>query len=70
MPTPDTTKPKVRLRKQPRPATASASSLALQEPSAAYFVRNTEIPTNERLREQIRDFQSFLVRELWTLAKE
>ena len=44
MPTPDTTKPKVRLRKQPRPATASASSLALQEPSAAYFVRNTEIP--------------------------
>jgi site-specific DNA-methyltransferase (adenine-specific) len=26
--------------------------------------------TNERLREQIRDFQSFLVRDLWSLAKE
>ncbi|HEX7569950.1 MAG TPA: DNA methyltransferase, partial [Verrucomicrobiae bacterium] len=37
-------KPKVRLKKQTRPAASPASALELKEPSATYFVRNTEIP--------------------------
>src|ERR1035438_3191959 len=36
--------PKVRLKRQLRPAASSASALELKEPSATYFVRNTEIP--------------------------
>jgi hypothetical protein len=35
-----------------------------------YVDPRPEMRTNERLREQIRDFQSFLVRDLWTLANE
>ena len=38
------TKRKTRSKKQTRPVSSSASSLELKEPSATYFVRNTEIP--------------------------
>ena len=37
-------KPKVRLKKQTRPADSPVPVLELKEPSANYFVRNTEIP--------------------------
>jgi site-specific DNA-methyltransferase (adenine-specific) len=37
-------KPKVRLKKPTRSAASSAPALELKEPSATYFVRNTEIP--------------------------
>jgi hypothetical protein len=35
-----------------------------------YVDPRPEMLTNKLLREQIRDFQSFLVRDLWLLAKE
>jgi site-specific DNA-methyltransferase (adenine-specific) len=37
-------KPKVRLKKQTRPVVVPVPALKLKEPSANYFVRNTEIP--------------------------
>ena len=37
-------KPKVRLKKQPLSVGSSRTALELKEPSASYFVRNTEIP--------------------------
>src|ERR1039457_6764295 len=38
------TKRKPRVKKQSRSVAASPSALELKEPSATYFVRNTEIP--------------------------
>jgi hypothetical protein len=46
----------------------------LHEPSVAYK-RNTELPTlfgdtlNKRLREQTRDFQEFLLYDIWVLSQ-
>ena len=34
-----------------------------------YVDPRPEMIANERLREQIRDFQQFLVMDLWTLSK-
>ena len=46
-------------------------TVALNKLDGVYYVDpRPEMLTNERLREQIRDFQSFLVRDLWVLAKE
>lgn len=46
-------------------------TVALNKLDGVYYVDpRPEMQTNERLREQIRDFQSFLVRDLWTLARE
>lgn len=46
-------------------------TVALNRLDGVYYVDpRPEMMTNERLREQIRDFQSFLVRDLWTLARE
>lgn len=46
-------------------------TVALNKLDGVYYVDpRPEMHTNERLREQIRDFQSFLVRDLWTLASE
>ncbi len=46
-------------------------TVALNKLDGVYYVDpRPEMKTNERLREQIRDFQSFLVRDLWTLARE
>ncbi len=46
-------------------------TVALNKLDGVYYVDpRPEMQTNERLREQIRDFQSFLVRDLWLLAKE
>ncbi|MDI6768154.1 MAG: hypothetical protein QMD04_00590 [Anaerolineales bacterium] len=36
----------------------------------AYVDPRPEMLTNERLSEQIRDFQTFLVRDLWRLSGE
>jgi hypothetical protein len=46
-------------------------TVALNKLDGVYYVDpRPDMLTNERLREQIRDFQSFLVRDLWLLAKE
>jgi hypothetical protein len=46
-------------------------TVALNKLDGVYYVDpRPEMQTNERLREQIRDFQSFLARDLWVLAKE
>lgn len=46
-------------------------TVALNKLDGVYCVDpRPEMKTNERLREQIRDFQSFLVRDLWMLARE
>ncbi|MGD1083361.1 MAG: hypothetical protein ABSA47_01265 [Verrucomicrobiota bacterium] len=46
-------------------------TVALNKLEGVYYVDpRPEMQTNARLREQIRDFQSFLVRDLWLLAKE
>jgi hypothetical protein len=46
-------------------------TVALNKLDGVYYVDpRPEMRTNERLREQIRDFQSFIVRDLWTLARE
>ena len=46
-------------------------TIALNKLDGVYYVDpRPEMRTNERLREQIRDFQSFLVRDLWMLARE
>lgn len=46
-------------------------TVALNKLDGVYYVDpRPEMRTNERLREQIRDFQSFLVRDLWALARE
>ncbi len=46
-------------------------TVALNKLDGVYYVDpRPEMKTNERLREQIRDFQSFLVRDLWMLARE
>lgn len=46
-------------------------TVALNKLDGVYYVDpRPEMQTNERLREQIRDFQSFLVRDLWALARE
>jgi hypothetical protein len=46
-------------------------TVALKKLDGVYYVDpRPEMRTNERLREQIRDFQSFLVLDLWTLARE
>jgi len=46
-------------------------TVALNKLDGVYYVDpRPEMQTNERLREQIRDFQTFLVHDLWTLARE
>ncbi|MBI5387485.1 MAG: hypothetical protein HZA90_22730 [Verrucomicrobia bacterium] len=46
-------------------------TVALNRLDGVYYVDpRPEMMANERLREQIHDFQQFLVRDLWTLAKE
>jgi len=46
-------------------------TVALNRLDGVYYVDpRPDMLTNERLREQIRDFQSFLVFDLWTLAPE
>ena len=46
-------------------------TVALNKLDGVYYVDpRPEMLTNKRLREQIRDFQSFLVRDLWLLARE
>lgn len=46
-------------------------TVALNKLDGVYYVDpRPDMLTNELLREQIRDFQSFLVRDLWTLARE
>lgn len=46
-------------------------TVALNKLDGVYYVDpRPDMLSNERLREQIRDFQSFLVRDLWTLARE
>ncbi len=46
-------------------------TVALNKLDGVYYVDpRPDMVTNELLREQIRDFQSFLVRDLWTLARE
>jgi hypothetical protein len=46
-------------------------TVALNKLDGVYYVDpRSEMLTNKLLREQIRDFQSFLVRDLWVLAKE
>jgi hypothetical protein len=46
-------------------------TVALTKLDGVYYVDpRPDMLTNERLREQIRDFQSFLVLDLWTLAPE
>ncbi len=45
-------------------------TVALNRLDGVYYVDpRPEMHTNERLREQIHDFQRFLVRDLWELAK-
>ena len=46
-------------------------TVALNKLDGVYYVDpRPEMETNQLLREQIRDFQSFLVRDLWALARE
>jgi len=46
-------------------------TVALNKLDGVYYVDpRPEMLTNERLREQIHDFQQFLVRDLWKLANE
>lgn len=46
-------------------------TVALNKLDGVYYVDpRPEMQTNELLREQIRSFQIFLVRDLWTLARE
>jgi hypothetical protein len=46
-------------------------TVALNKLDGVYYVDpRPEMLANKQLREQIRDFQSFLVRDLWLLAKE
>ncbi len=46
-------------------------TVALNKLDGVYYVDpRPDMLTNERLREQIRDFQSFLARDLWLLANE
>ena len=46
-------------------------TVALNKLDGVYYVDpRPEMLSNELLREQIRDFQSFLVRDLWKLASE
>jgi hypothetical protein len=46
-------------------------TVALNKLDGVYYVDpRPDMLTSERLREQIRDFQNFLVRDLWTLARE
>jgi hypothetical protein len=45
-------------------------TVALNRLDGVYYVDpRPEMVTNERLREQIHDFQQFLVRDLWTLSR-
>jgi len=44
-------------------------TVALNKLDGVYYVDpRPEMVTNERLREQIHDFQQFLVQDLWTLS--
>lgn len=44
-------------------------TVALNKLDGVYYVDpRPEMTANERLREQIRDFQSFLTHDLWTLS--
>jgi hypothetical protein len=46
-------------------------TVALNKLDGVYYVDpRPDMRTNELLREQIKDFQNFLVRDLWSLAKE
>lgn len=46
-------------------------TVALNKLDGVYYVDpRPDMLTNERLREQIRDFQAFLAHDLWVLAKE
>ncbi len=46
-------------------------TVALNRLDGVYYVDpRPEMMTNERLREQIRDFQTFLIHDLWTFSKE
>jgi hypothetical protein len=46
-------------------------TVALNKMDGIYYVDpRPEMGTNERLREQIHDFQHFLVKDLWTLSKK
>ena len=46
-------------------------TVALNKLDGVYYVDpRPEMLSNELLREQIRDFQSFLVRDLWILARD
>jgi hypothetical protein len=46
-------------------------TVALNQLDGVYYVDpRPEMITNERLSEQIRDFQTFLVRDLWRLSGE
>lgn len=45
-------------------------TVALTRLDGVYYVDpRPEMRTNARLREQIRDFQQFLVKDLWSLAR-
>ena len=44
-------------------------TVALSKLDGVYYVDpRPEMATNEQLREQIKDFQTFLVRDLWKLS--
>jgi hypothetical protein len=44
--------------------------VALNKLDGVYYVDpRPEMTTNERLREQIHDFQQFVTRDLWNLSK-
>ncbi|NMC02489.1 MAG: hypothetical protein GYA30_08980, partial [Chloroflexi bacterium] len=44
-------------------------TVALSKLDGVYYVDpRPEMVTNEQLREQIKDFQTFLVRDLWKLS--
>jgi hypothetical protein len=46
-------------------------TVALNRLDGVYYVDpRPEMISNQRLREQIRDFQTFLIRDLWTFSKE
>jgi len=44
--------------------------MALNKLDGVYFVDpRPEMAVNERLKEQIRDFQDFIVRDVWLFSK-
>ena len=46
-------------------------TVALSKLDGVYYVDpRPDMKTNVRLRDQISDFQNFLARDLWTLARE